>query len=174
LDWDARQVLSAYASRWALAVTLEGAKQVLGLEAPANRLPQAVRRTAPVALVLYSLVVLWFDTAGHEWGRFSQRPWYRRQREPSFPDMLTTLRRQSWAEKLAEVVAPHGPHGKWLATVAEWVARVGCPDHRPPPKPRKPPSARPHRCNPARRRAARHPWEMCETRTKVRTGQQKL
>ena len=40
LDWNAREVLSAYASRWALEVTFEGAKQVLGLEDPANRSPR--------------------------------------------------------------------------------------------------------------------------------------
>lgn len=125
LDWSAREVLSAYASRWALEVTFEGAKQVLGLEDPANRLPQAVRRTAPVALVLYSLIVLWFDTAGHAWVRLPERPWYRHKREVSFQDMVTTLRRKSWEEKLTEVVSPSGPHGKWLATVAEWAARVG-------------------------------------------------
>jgi hypothetical protein len=125
LDWSARDVLSAYASRWALEVTFEGAKQVLGLEDPANRLPKAVQRTAPVALVLYSLIVLWFDTVGHTEVRFPYRPWYRRKREPSFQDMLTTLRRKSWSEKLAEVVAASGPHEKWVATVAEWAARVG-------------------------------------------------
>jgi hypothetical protein len=125
LDWGAREVLSAYASRWALEVTLEGAKQVLGLEDPANRLPQAVRRTAPVALLLYGLIVLWFDTVGQQWLRFPQRPWYRRKREPSFQDMVTTLRRKSWEEKLAEVVPPRGPYEKWLASVVEWAARVG-------------------------------------------------
>jgi hypothetical protein len=125
LDWSVREVLSAYASRWALEVTFEGAKQVLGLEDPANRLPKAVRRTAPVALVLYSLIVLWFDTAGHAWVRFPHRPWYRRKREPSFQDMVTTLRRKSWQEKLAEVVSPSGLVKKWLAAVAEWAARVG-------------------------------------------------
>jgi DDE superfamily endonuclease len=125
LDWNAQEVLSAYASRWALEVTFEGAKQVLGLEDPANRLPKAVRRTAPVALVLYSLTVLWFDTVGHQWLRIPERPWYRRKREPSFQDMVTTLRRKSWEEKLAEVVSPRGPHGKWLVAVAEWAARVG-------------------------------------------------
>jgi len=125
LDWSVREVLSAYASRWALEVTFEGAKQVLGFEDPANRLPKAVQRTAPVALVLYSLIVLWFDTVGHTEVRFPHRPWYQRKREPSFQDMVTTLRRKSWEEKLGEVVAPSGPHGKWLATVAEWAARVG-------------------------------------------------
>jgi DDE superfamily endonuclease len=125
LAWSAREVLSAYASRWALEVTFEGAKQVLGLEDPANRLPRAVQRTAPMALVLYSLIVLWFDTVGHESVRFPHRPWYRRKREPSFQDMVTTLRRKSWEAKLTEVVSPSGPHEKWLATVVEWAARVG-------------------------------------------------
>jgi DDE superfamily endonuclease len=125
LDWSAPEVLSAYASRWALEVTFEGAKQVLGLEDPANRLPKAVQRTAPVALVLYSLIVLWFDAIGHEWVRVPYRPWYQRKREPSFQDMVTTLRRKSWEEKIAEVVSPTGPHGKWLASVVEWAARVG-------------------------------------------------
>jgi hypothetical protein len=125
LDWSVREILSAYANRWALEVTFEGAKQVLGLEDPANRLPKAVRRTAPLALVLYSLIVVWFDAVGHEKVRFPERPWYRRKKEPSFQDMVTTLRRCSWEEKLAEVVSPSGPNGKWLAAVAEWAARVG-------------------------------------------------
>lgn len=125
LAWDAQAVLSAYASRWALEVTFEGAKQVLGLEDPANRLPKAVQRTAPVALVLYSLVVLWFDEGGHAGVRFPDRPWYRHKREPSFQDMVTTLRRQSWEEKLAEVVPAGGPHEKGVADVAELAARVG-------------------------------------------------
>jgi hypothetical protein len=125
LDWGAREVLSAYASRWALEVTFEGAKQVLGLEDAANRLPKAVRRTAPMALVLYSLVVLWFDEVGHEYVQFPERPWYRHKRETSFQDMVTTLRRLSWEEKIGEVVSPTGPHQKWVAAVVQWAARVG-------------------------------------------------
>jgi len=125
LNWSAREVLSAYASRWALEVTFEGSKQVLGLEDAANRLPRAVQRTAPMALVLYSLVVLWFDVAGHEQVRFPERPWYGRKREPSFQDMVSTLRRLSWEEKIAEVVPVNGPHRNWVAEVTELIARVG-------------------------------------------------
>ena len=40
-DWTARQVLSAYACRWAIECTFEFCKQFLGLEDPANRLPKA-------------------------------------------------------------------------------------------------------------------------------------
>jgi len=125
LDWGVREVLAAYASRWALEVTFAAAKQTLGLQDAANRLPQAVRRTAPMALVLYSLVVLWFDEVGHTQLRVPQRPWYRHKREPSFQDMLSTLRRQSWQEKIGEVVAVDGPHEKWVREVVELIARVG-------------------------------------------------
>src|SRR5208337_4862902 len=44
LDWTAREILSAYACRWAIECTFENCKQFLGLEDPANRLPKAVVR----------------------------------------------------------------------------------------------------------------------------------
>jgi len=78
-----------------------------------------------MALVLYSLVVLWFDETGHALLKFPERPWYRRKREPSFQDMVTALRRESWLEKFAEVLPRGGPHDNWLAEVAELAARVG-------------------------------------------------
>ena len=64
LDWTARQILSAYACRWAIECTFEYCKQFLGLEDPANRLPKAVERTAPMAMFIYSLVVVWFHRDG--------------------------------------------------------------------------------------------------------------
>jgi hypothetical protein len=100
LDWDARQILATYALRWSIEVTFENGKQLLGLEDPASRKEKAVRRTAPMALVLYSLVVLWFHREGHRHLQFPNRPWYRRKQEPSFADLLTTLRRASWREKI--------------------------------------------------------------------------
>jgi hypothetical protein len=87
-------------------VTFENGKQLLGLEDPANRKEKAVRRTAPIALVLYSLIVLWFHRAGHRQLQFPDRPWYRRKQEPSFADLLTTLRRASWREKIRTLPWP--------------------------------------------------------------------
>src|ERR1700756_3011579 len=88
LDWDARQILSTYAARWAIEVTFENCKQLLGLEDPANRKPRAIERTAPMALVLYSLLVVWFERVGHLFVQFPDRPWYTKKGEPSFADML--------------------------------------------------------------------------------------
>jgi DDE superfamily endonuclease len=125
LGWDARTILSTYAGRWALEVTFESGKQFLGLEDPANRLPKAVQRTAPMSLVLYSLVVLWLERGGQEFLRFPERPWYKKKKEPSFADMLTALRRLSWLEKLAQLASPGSQHEKLVAELAELASRVG-------------------------------------------------
>jgi hypothetical protein len=100
LTLDVRSILSTYSRRWAIEVTHHDAKQYLGLEDPANRLPLAVKRTAPMAMFLYSLTVLWYAEHGHAHVQFPNRPWYPRKREPSFADMLTTLRRLTWEENL--------------------------------------------------------------------------
>ncbi len=103
LEMDVREILSTYAHRWAIEVTHHDAKQLLGLEDPANRLPLAVQRTAPMAMFLYSLTVLWYAQYGHTQVRFPKRPWYTHKSEPSFADMLTTLRRITWEDKLSPV-----------------------------------------------------------------------
>ena len=119
------QILSAYACRWAIECTFENSKQLLGLEDPANRLPKAVERTAPMALILYSLVVIWFQNTGHRSVRFPTRPWYRKKAEPSFADMLTTLRRVSYEAK-TERLHPKQPGVKtWLIQLTELLSRAG-------------------------------------------------
>jgi len=124
-DWDAAQVLSCYAHRWAIEVTFENCKQLLGLEDPANRLPKAVSRTAAMALVLYSLVVLWFHRGGHTDVQFPDRPWYPHKQEPSFADMLSTLRRHSWQAFVARAQR-HGTLGeKELTQLIDFVSRSG-------------------------------------------------
>ena len=103
LSLEVREILSTYAHRWSVEVTHHDAKQILGLEDPANRTRLAVERTAPTAMLLHSLTVLWYAESGHLHVRFPERPWYRKKREPSFADMLTTLRRISWEEELSSV-----------------------------------------------------------------------
>lgn len=103
LSLDVGRILSMYAARWSIEVTHHDAKQFLGLKDPANRLPLAVQRTAPMAMFLYSLTILWYALGGYEHVQFPNRPWYRRKAEPSFADMLTTLRRLSWQEQISPV-----------------------------------------------------------------------
>ncbi|MGH7441878.1 MAG: IS701 family transposase, partial [bacterium] len=125
LDWTARQILAAYACRWAIECTFEYCKQFLGLEDPANRLPKAVERTAPMAMFIYTMVVVWFHRTGHQFVHFPFRPWYRRKAETSFADMLTTLRRLSYEEKTEGVVENQPSLKTWIAQLIELLSRTG-------------------------------------------------
>jgi hypothetical protein len=125
LDWGAREILSAYACRWAIECTFENCKQLLGLQDPANRLAKAVGRTAPMALILYSLVVVWFHRSGHRFVRFPLRPWYTKKREASFADILTTLRRVSYDEKTKGLQSNRCALKTWIAQLTESLSRAG-------------------------------------------------
>jgi hypothetical protein len=94
-DDTAEQVLTHYAARWSLEVTNHDAKGQLGFEEPQGWSQRAVQRTAPTAMLLYSLVVLWFSREGHRQYRPPTRPWYIGKTQASFADMLATLRCQS-------------------------------------------------------------------------------
>ena len=99
-DATAEQVLHWYAMRWSIEVTFHDAKQHLGFEQPQGWSRRAVERTAPMAMLLYSLIVLWFAESGHRLYEPVLRPWYVGKSHASFADMLTTLRRASVREQI--------------------------------------------------------------------------
>ena len=104
-------VLTRYAARWSMEVTNHDAKGQLGFEEPQGWTRPAAQRTAPVAMLLYSLVVLWFARQGHRHYAPPHRPWYRTKAAPSFADMLATLRCRSAAETIS-ATPPHRQPGK--------------------------------------------------------------
>lgn len=61
---------------------------------------RAVERTAPLAMPLYSLIVLWFAREGHRQWRPLEYPWYTPKAAPSFADMLGALRRLSTRQQV--------------------------------------------------------------------------
>ena len=106
-------------------MTFENCKQLLGLEDPANRKEKAVRQTAPIAFVLHSLIVVWFHQVGHRRLQFPDRPWYPHKEEPSFADMLTTLRRLSWQDKIRTLPITSRVAKKVLAQIVEFLSLAG-------------------------------------------------
>jgi hypothetical protein len=101
-------ILEGYARRWTLEVTFHDTKQHLGLADAQAQAATAVRRTAPVAGLVYALILLWYAdriqpdvAAGHRPADWPDRPWYRPKAAPSFLDMLTALRRAGWHRYLA-------------------------------------------------------------------------
>jgi hypothetical protein len=95
IDPSAEQVLIAHAERWSIEEAFQGGKSHLGFAEPQGWSRLSVLRTAPIALLLYSLIVLWFEGTGHIAYRPPTRPWYRTKVRPSFADMLATLKRES-------------------------------------------------------------------------------
>jgi DDE superfamily endonuclease len=123
-DWDARAILGHYACRWSVEVMHFNAKQMMGLEDPANRTPLAVQRTAPLGLVLYGLTLIWFHHEGHRSVVFPDRPWYPGKEEPSYADILAALRRASWRGQFAGVDWERGGEETPLAQLIEFVSRA--------------------------------------------------
>jgi DDE superfamily endonuclease len=114
----AEQVIAWYARRWSIEVALHDSKQHLGFEEPQGWSRRAVERTAPVAMLLYGLIVLWFAREGHRSWRPLNCPWYASKAEPSFADMLNTLRRLSVRRQVLSL-ALQGPGTRKIKQLLE-------------------------------------------------------
>ena len=114
----AQQVIAWYASRWSIEVAFHDSKQHLGFEQPQGWSRKAVERTAPLAMLLYSLVVLWFAREGHREYQPLECPWYTSKTQPSFADMLATLRRQSLRQRVLSL-ALRGPGSRKIKRLLE-------------------------------------------------------
>lgn len=117
-DATAEQVIAWYAQRWSIEVSFHDCKQHLGFEEPQGWSRQAVERTAPTAMLLYSLIVLWFAQKGHRDYKPLECPWYESKVDPSFADMLATLRTQSIRQTVFSM-ALRGPGSRKIAKLLE-------------------------------------------------------
>src|SRR3954451_7919894 len=90
-------ILEGYARRWTIEVAFHDQKQFLGFEDPQNQSATAVPRTAPLAGIVYDLVLLWYAARVQQGlaPTWTVRPWYRSKSAPSFLDMLTAVRQES-------------------------------------------------------------------------------
>jgi hypothetical protein len=93
----AAQVIERYATRWAIEVAIQDAKQLFGAGQARNRTARAVERTLPFQLACQAIAVLWYATAGHDPADVAEHraraPWYASKAQPSTADMGAKLRR---------------------------------------------------------------------------------
>ena len=120
----AEEILTWYARRWTGEVMIHDAKGQLGFEQPQGWTPQAALRTAPMLMLLYSLVVLWFAREGHRHYQPLDRPWFGHKTEPSFADMLATLRAQSVRETFSATPPTHDDRHQLLETLVYTLRQV--------------------------------------------------
>ena len=142
------QILDGIVRRWSQEVTHRDLKQHLGFEDPQNgwwrRRPKsrrpvkqagakphawlgakAARRTTTIAFVTYALVAYWYLRHGAvetDVARVQKRaPWYRHKATPSFADMLESVRRHLWTERLSAHPVLKGLPKKVAKLLPEWL-----------------------------------------------------
>ena len=95
-----KQIVETYIRRWSLETTFQELREHLGLETLRNRTSQAVRRSVPLLMGLYSLVVVWFARHVRNPKRYKREtPWYTK-RSVTFSDMLAAARQDILREVL--------------------------------------------------------------------------
>jgi hypothetical protein len=119
-----QHIIESFSKRWSLEVTFHEAKGKLGFEDPQNRTERAVERTAPLALISYSLTVLWYVQHGQRTraAQLPTLPWYTHKAGTTFSDMLATLRRASWRERLFDPASSPSDLRKRLRPLVDYVA----------------------------------------------------
>ena len=96
-----RAIIESYVRRWGLETTFEEARAYLGLETLRNRTANAVRRSVPMLLALYSFIVVWFARhVRHPEACIRRTPWYPKS-HVTFSDMLAAARQDILAERFS-------------------------------------------------------------------------
>jgi hypothetical protein len=99
---DEVEIIERFAARWPVEETFRDGKQYNGFERVQGWCPRTVVRQAPLALIVQTLVKAWFLEYGVR-GRSAQpkgRDWMKEKSHPSYLDMLATLRRALWSQRL--------------------------------------------------------------------------
>jgi DDE superfamily endonuclease len=112
------KMLVRYTFRWSIEEMHQGAKTGLGFEEPQGWSELAVKRTAPMAMLLYTLVVYWFGKEGYKLYEKVDRPWYQKKKEASFWDMLNTLKRESLKATILPLVGIKQPSDQFIRALS--------------------------------------------------------
>ncbi|NIU59786.1 MAG: transposase [Phycisphaerae bacterium] len=101
------QMVSWFTARWPIETTFQEVRAHLGFETPRQYVAKSVLRTAPCLLGLFSVVCLIFaeHTRCHRI-RVRQTKWYVKT-EPTFSDVIATVRRLFWQEAVFEKSSFH-------------------------------------------------------------------
>jgi hypothetical protein len=107
LDADPLQILAWFVRRWQLAVTFHEVRAHLGVETQRQWSRQAILRTTPALLGLFSLVTL---LAHAQMSRpknhvTRQSAWYTKV-TPTFVDALAFVRQRLWAQTIFQTLLP--------------------------------------------------------------------
>jgi hypothetical protein len=119
-------LVTRYAARWSIEQAFSDARNILGAGEARNRTRRAVQRTVPFALLISSVVIIWYARHGHRpaliTARRAAQPWYTAKHEPAFEDMLTQLRRTLITARISAGSAAQPTPEQTQAVLAAWDA----------------------------------------------------
>jgi len=101
------QIVAWFVQRWPLEVTFEEARAHLGIETQRQWNEQAIVRTTPALLGLFSLVTLWAHQLQQRQGLPVRRAAWYRKRRPTFSDAIAAVRRELWKAVAFTTCPPH-------------------------------------------------------------------
>ena len=122
----AAALVERYAARWSIEQAFTDARNILGAGEARTRTRRAVERTVPFALIVHTLLIVWYARHGHDPSaidaRRADQPWYRSKTEPAFEDMLAKLRRTLICARISGS-SPASPEPEQItAVLAAWHA----------------------------------------------------
>lgn len=119
-------LLTRYAGRWEIEQAFGDARNVLGAGEARSRVKKAVERTVPFAMLISTIVVLWYARHGYDPADIADRredqPWYAAKTEPAFEDMLAKLRRVLITARISGGSAAQPTPEQIRAVTAAWEA----------------------------------------------------
>jgi len=119
-------LVERYAARWGIEQAFADARNIPGAGEARTRVRRAVGRTVPFALLVHTLVIIWYARHGHDpagiAGRRAAEPWYTAKTEPAFEDMLTQLRRVLICARISGSSPAHPEPEQITAVLAAWHA----------------------------------------------------
>lgn len=114
------EIIERFSGRWPIEESFHDGKQLDGFEQVQGWCPRTVVRQAPLALVVQTLVKAWYLRHGVR-ARSAQpqgTDWMPDKDHPSYLDMLATLRKALWANRININSAPRGRLRELLKTLA--------------------------------------------------------
>jgi hypothetical protein len=119
-------LVERYAARWGIEQAFADARNILGAGEARNRVRRAVERTVPFALLVHTLIIIWYARHGHDPSGIADRraaePWYTAKTGPAFEDMLTKLRRTLICARISGGSPAHPEPEQITAVLAAWHA----------------------------------------------------
>jgi hypothetical protein len=96
------EIIARFAGRWPIEEAIHDGKQLGGLEQVQGWCPRTVVRQAPLALIVQTLVKAWYLRHGvrAKSAQPQRTDWLPQKDHPSYLDMLATLRKVLWTDRI--------------------------------------------------------------------------